>query len=188
MQNSDDNYFVFAGFLHVMHQSVQDITVQKLKEAYSLHPDYSIVINGHSLGAVKSFFTGFYLAKFYSKQLPIAAIYTYAQPLIGSTLVSTWMADCIEPSKIIRVVAGNDAIPWMRAASNVQHPSTVLEQYNPDPTQNIWSQCMGPSDEGCSKQTTCTKKSWEFHSFIGGVHVGGPICWWINNYQISQAL
>ena len=181
-----DDYFMFAGFLHVMHKEVLDLVVQELTKAYAIHPDYSIAINGHSLGAAKSFITAFYLAKFYSKQLPLAAVYTYEQPLVGSTLLATWMADCITPSKVIRVVAANDAIPWMRAASNVQHPATVIEQFNPDPNQNVWKQCMGPNEGGCSKQHSCLNQSWKYHSFIGGVRVGSGLCWYIGKYKVHQ--
>ena len=87
-----------------------------------------------------------YLAKFYSETIPIAMIYTYGQPPLGSTNFNTWIANCIGPEKIVRVVSQWDLVPFSRVASNVNHPDNVLEAYGYNAKENKWRWCLGPDD------------------------------------------
>ena len=113
-----------------------------------------------------------YLSMYHSKTLPLAAVYTYGQPLVGSTKFNEWMARCNNPKKIIRVVSANDVVPWGRMAENVKHPSQVIEVFAPNPFQSKWHQCLGPENSRCSAGIDCSQRSWDHHSRYGGVRIG----------------
>ena len=178
--SSSNNFFIFAGLALVMQPDVNELVIKKLLEIQARFPSYSLIINGHSLGAAKAMITGFIISKFYSSQLNLKAVYSYSQPLLGSTSFATWMTECIGIEKVIRVVSSDDLVPWLREAKNVQHPQSLPEVFNPNSNLNQWQICQGPNDDNCSAGTSCLKKNWKHHSFIAGVRLGGPICWYIH--------
>jgi Lipase (class 3) len=178
--DSDSNFFLFAGIAQVMQPHVNDLVIEKLLQIQARYPTYSLVINGHSLGAAKALITGFIISKFYPTKLNLKAVYTFSQPLVGSTAFATWMSECIGIDRVIRIVSGDDLVPWVREAKNVQHPQSIAEIYNPNPAYNIWRKCQGPNDENCSAGKSCLKKDWAHHSIFGGVRAGRSICWYIH--------
>lgn len=168
--------FFFGGFIKTTQKQVLEMVVESLKKAKSAYPDFSIVINGHSLGGAKAVLTATYLAKYHSNDLPVAAVYTFGQPIAGSTKANEWMAQCIGPEKMVRVTASNDLVPWMGFAENVQHPMSVIEVYNPNSYENEWRQCQGSVSRKCSYGVRCISRSWSHHSMYGGFGMGFDLC------------
>ena len=156
--------------------AVMDQVVAVLSGLKQRFPTYSVVINGHSLGAAKAMLTGAYLTKFHSKDIPVAAVYATAQPPAGNTEFNQWLADCIGPEKVVRVVSSNDIVPYARASSTVQHAANVIEVFNPDTSKNEWRRCMGPLDPKCSAGVPCQSRSWKDHMRMGGIYMGAKIC------------
>jgi hypothetical protein len=168
--------FFFGGFIKTIQSHVLERVVESLTKAKSAYPNFSIVINGHSLGGAKAVLTATYLAKYYSNNLPLAAVYTFGQPIVGSTKAGEWMAKCIGPEKMVRVTASNDLVPWMGFAENVQHPSSVIEVYNANSYANEWRRCEGGVDRTCSFGVRCALKSWLHHSMYSGFRMGIKLC------------
>lgn len=169
---SEVEFFMFAGFAQVMQPHVKDFVVNQLKDVQARFPTYSLVINGHSLGAIKALVTAFYISKFHP-ELNFKAVYTFSQPLIGSTSFATWMVDCIGVEKVIRVTAEKDLVPWLREARNVKHPESVTEVYNSEPDSNVWKVCKDPSNKECSAGVACWRRNSENHSHFAGINFGG---------------
>jgi hypothetical protein len=167
----------FAGFMKSVDPETLQQVVTVLWGLVNRFPGYSLVINGHSLGGAKAILTAAYVTKFFSKEIPIAAVYTYGMPPPGNTIFNKWLADCIGPEKIVRVVSSNDLVPFSRVSPEVQHAPNVIEVYNPDSNQNVWKQCMGGVGPDCSSaKNTCSQRSWENHARIGGVTFGASMC------------
>lgn len=167
----------FAGFMKSVNLEILQQVVTVLVGLTKRYHGYSVVINGHSLGGAKAMLTAAYVAKFFSREIPMAAVYTYGMPPPGNTIFNKWLADCIGPEKIVRVVSSNDLVPFSRVSPDVQHAPNVIEVYNPDSNQNVWQQCMGGIGAECSSaKNTCSQRSWENHSRIGGITFGASIC------------
>lgn len=132
------------------------------------YPDYSVVINGQSLGGVKTMLTAAYLAKFHLQDIPVAAVYTYGMPPPGNTEFNNWLAVCVGPEKVVRVVSSNDIVPFARGSYQVMQASNVIEVYNPDATRNEWRRCQ--------RGLNCRERSWENHMRYGGVYFGSAMC------------
>jgi hypothetical protein len=173
--NTTDVFF-FGGYIKTIQRRVLDMVVVSLRKARHAYPHYSIVMNGHSLGAAKAILVAAYLAKFHYRDLPLAAVYTFGQPIVGSTKAGDWIAQCIGPQKIVRVTASDDLVPWVRFADNVQHPSSVVEMYNPNSKSDVWVRCQGSLDPACSYGIQCSLRNWAHHSFYGGFKMGFDLC------------
>lgn len=175
LKDSPDNFF-FGGFLRTVREGILQKMVKSLKKARASHPDFSIVINGHSLGGAKALLSATFLSKFYSSKLPLAAVYTFGQPIVGSASVSEWMAKCIGPKKIVRVVTYNDLVPWGRMSPNVDHPQSVIEVYNANPFTSKYRRCQGSRDPSCSYGISCARRSWSYHSQLSGFRMAKKFC------------
>lgn len=173
--NTTDTFF-FGGYIKTIQRHVLQMVVESLRKARHSYPHYSIVMNGHSLGAAKAILVAAYLAKYHYRDLPLAAMYTFGQPIVGSTKAGDWIAKCIGPKKIVRVTASDDLVPWVRFADNVQHPSSVVEMYNSNSNSDVWIRCHGSLDPACSYGIQCSLRNWVHHSLYSGFKMGFDLC------------
>jgi hypothetical protein len=166
----------FRGFMKSMNPDIMKRVLDVMSGVRRRYPDYSVVINGQSLGGVKALLTAAYLAKFHSEDIPIAAVYTYGMPPPGNTEFNTWLAVCVGPAKLVRVVSSNDIVPFARGSYEVMQAPNVIEVYNPDASQNVWRRCQGGNDPFCSAGLNCRERSWENHMRYGGAYFGSAMC------------
>ena len=172
----DNDLFFFRGFLSSISQIELDQVVSLLKQAKETVPNYNIVITGHSLGGAKAMISAYYLSKFYSKDLPVFAVYTYAQPIIGSIAFNNHLASCIGSEKIIRVISENDAVPFVRIADNVNHADHVRVVYGYNHSRTVWNVCTGPNNSSCGSGIPCDERNVDYHSWFAGLRIDGKIC------------
>jgi hypothetical protein len=104
---------------------------------------------------------------------------TWEEPMrvgAGNTEFNNWLAVCVGPEKVVRVVSSNDIVPFARGSYQVMQASNVIEVYNPDATRNVWRRCQGGNDPFCSAGLNCRERSWENHMRYGGVYFGSAMC------------
>jgi hypothetical protein len=163
--------------MNTLPQEVLDQLVKDLTAYMAANPDYKIVITGHSLGGTffkpllsgaKAMLATLYLRLHHNEIVP-DALYTYGQPVTGSTNFNDYFAECYGPENYVRIVSSDDIIPWVGTSSNRQHSSLVHEIFAPDFNEPKFIKCMGPKDKNCSAGTTCKSKSWDHHSVYAGI-------------------
>jgi hypothetical protein len=102
----------------------------------------------------------------------VSAIYAYGQPTYGSTAYTQWVADCIGPDLILRIVSSTDIIPWMNVGEfEARHAANVREVYFPDAYNPYYEVCYGDRDIRCSAGVDCSQKDWIHHSDYGGLRI-----------------
>jgi hypothetical protein len=171
-RSSPGEFFVGKGFQDTLPEKrVLMQVVKDLLDAKRANPGYSIVITGHSLGAAKAFLSTQFLSLYYLEDLHISALYLFGMPIIGSTTFADYMARCIGPQKIVRVVSSDDIVPWVGAGGKSKHSSLLKEVFSPNSYAGEWIICQGPEDTMCSARTGCSKKNWNNHSRYGGILV-----------------
>ncbi|EPZ34596.1 alpha/beta-hydrolase [Rozella allomycis CSF55] len=167
--------WAFEGFLNKLPLDILRELSFYLIKAFKNHMTHKVVITGHSLGGALALFFALYMKLNYP-EFAVSAIYTYGQPVIGSTFFTEWMANCIGVNKIVRVVSENDIVPWVRSNSQQSHPANMPEIYVPNANENKWIACKGSLDPKCSIQTKCDAKDWTTHRFYGGLFAGEQLC------------
>lgn len=179
--NENRDFFVAKGFADTLTTDVLKEVVEDLNKAKSAHPGFKTVIAGHSLGAAKALLATQYL-RLNHPNITIDALYTYGQPVTGSTKFNDYVARCIGPEKYVRVVSSDgmlcffarnsiDIIPWFGTTEIKQHSSLVKEVFAPDFNQPKFVTCQGPHDTRCSAGASCKRKSWTHHSLYAGLSV-----------------
>ena len=117
----------------------------------------------HILGGTQALLAALFLQL--QPNSPVAGLYTYGQPVAGTTAFNEYATQCIGPQKYIRVTSSNDVAPFIKSDDLHKHPVNAKEIYAPFPQKPIWKQdCVGNEDPRCSSGVPCAKKSWENHS------------------------
>jgi len=163
----------FEGFLlSLPFERVQ--LANNLAKVKQFFPDYSFVIIGHSLGGAKAMLFAYYVSNFFADILPVAAVYTFGQPIIGNKAFTNGIAECIGKEKIIRVVAERDTVVWVRRKKDeIDHPDDVAVVYSPNHSEFSFKTCLGPSDPECGSDTACSKLTSHCHGWFAGLYFSG---------------
>ncbi|KAJ7869018.1 Alpha/Beta hydrolase protein [Mycena leptocephala] len=91
--------------------TVSATTLATVTTELAAHPDYSIVVTGHSLGGAMAVLAGINLQMLFPNTL--VRLYTYGQPRTGNAIFATWVNTLIGPQRSFRVVHSNDGVPTM---------------------------------------------------------------------------
>jgi predicted lipase len=160
-------------FLKYRDSATIDLLQSITKARERIAGDIDVIIVGHSLGGAWALIQS---ADWVSQGINLKAIYTYGMPLIGNQEFVDYLANIINPSKIVRVVNGNDGIPYM-GLTNMAHPSKVPEIFFKEDTNDpIVCQAKIGGDPNCSKSFPC--KDWDLadHSKVGELSLKKDIC------------
>ena len=106
----------------------------------------------------------------------LAALYTFAQPIVGSLEFNNWMADCITPEKYLRFTSSNDLVPWVTFRDDFAHADNVREVYFPNTESLDYKVCLGGKDQECSRRVPCNDQNWNYHSKLGLFWINKGIC------------
>jgi len=166
----DGTAIVAQGF-HNRFKDQQRIIERAVETALKKYPNYAFVIVGHSLGAAWAYLNAGYLAG--QNNIPIAALYTFGQPLLGNNIFVDQLAEKIGIHKVIRVVNKNDLIPHIGCEGCVQ-PSKPDEKWISLDDQ--WIDCQGGDDGRCSSGLPCSDLSWTEHSSVGKFLMHDEFC------------
>ena len=163
----------FEGFL----LSLNDEKVQlanDLVQVKKLFSEYSFVIVGHSLGGAKAMLFAYYVSNFLPEILPVTAVYTFGQPILGNKAFTNGIADCIGKDKIIRTVTERDTTVWIRRVKDeIDHPDDVVVVYNAKHSEFHFKTCFGPNDPVCGSDTTCAELTTHYHGWFAGFYFSG---------------
>lgn len=160
----------FEGFLLSLPDEIQELA-SLLAGIKKLGPDYSFVVVGHSLGGAKALLFSYYVSNFLSKELPITAVYTFGQPIIGNKAFSNDIAECIGKEKIIRVVSERDTVVFARRQKDeIDHPDDVTVVYGANHSEFHYEKCSGPNDPKCGCDTECPDLTATYHSWFAGLY------------------
>lgn len=163
----------FEGFLRSLSDDNEKLAtgLAIYKMAYS---DYSFIIVGHSLGGAKAMLFAYYVSNFLPEKLPVAAVYTFGQPILGNKAFTNGIADCIGKEKIIRAATERDTVVWLRRKKDeIDHPDNVALLYSANHSDFNFKTCFGPNDPLCGSDTTCTKLTTHYHGWFAGLYFSG---------------
>ncbi|KAI9590921.1 Alpha/Beta hydrolase protein [Syncephalis fuscata] len=174
---------LFNGFARSARSQIET-AVEKLYDAYSKNPTYSVIITGHSLGGAVSQLAALYARIRYRKTMPLAAVYTYGKPIIGNALFEDWSVSIIHPTPFFRFVSSDDVVPLLwydnnsrkTPESRVRHALGAQEVYCPDFSSPTMIVCKGELDSECSEMQDCTRLSWAHHSEYAGFRATKSVC------------
>jgi hypothetical protein len=161
---------VSQGF-HLRFKHQQRPIEHAVQTALNKYPKYSFVIVGHSLGAAWAFLNAGYFAG--KNSIPIAALYTFGQPLLGNSIFVDQLAKKIGINKIIRVVNKNDIVPHI-GCEKCEQPAEPNEKWIS--MDNKWIDCQGGYDMKCSSGVPCKDLSWTEHSSVGDFSMRKSFC------------
>lgn len=161
---------VAQGF-HLRFKNQQRAIEYAIQTALNKYPKYSLVIVGHSLGAAWAYLNAGYFAG--KDSIPIAALYTFGQPLLGNSIFVDQLAKKIGINKIIRVVNKNDLIPHI-GCEECEQPKEPAEKWIS--MNNQWIDCEGGHDMKCSSGLPCKELSWTEHSSVGNFSMRSEFC------------
>ncbi|KAI4134208.1 MAG: hypothetical protein LQ347_001719 [Umbilicaria vellea] len=85
-----------------------DGLVPKVLEAVHMHPDYSLVVTGHSLGAAVATLAAANLRKLDSHLANVTELYTFGSPRVGDETTAEFLTS--QSDKSYRITAGNDPV------------------------------------------------------------------------------
>jgi len=161
---------VSQGF-HLRFKHQQRPIEYAVQTALLKYPNYSLVIVGHSLGAAWAYLNAGYFAG--KDSIPIAALYTFGQPLLGNSIFVDQLAKKIGIKKIIRVVNKNDLVPHI-GCEECEQPIEPAEKWIS--MDNKWIDCQGGHDMKCSSGLPCNELSWTEHSSVATFSMRSEFC------------
>ncbi|KAI9599496.1 Alpha/Beta hydrolase protein [Syncephalis fuscata] len=170
------SHTVFAGMYRgavTQFAAAESVLLEHVKK----HPNYGIVITGHSLGGTYAKLFALYL-ELKDAKLPIDAIYTFEEPITGTTLFSTWAAEHLGLDRYIRITVSNDVVPNMRQGRHGEygHSTKGIEMYYPYAESFKARRCDSIADRRCSISVPCTRLSWDSHATLGGFQYANDMC------------
>ncbi|CAF1245776.1 unnamed protein product [Didymodactylos carnosus] len=177
LSSNAKHLFVAQGF-HSRFKNQQVPITAAVRLALKKHPSFSFVVIGHSLGAAWAFLDAGYFVSLSDINARMTAIYTFGQPLLGSSTfvdgVSQQLGD-----RYVRIVNKNDLIPHIGCLQCVQ-PLYIVEKWIqyivPDTVIPTWIDCTGGDDLSCSAGLPCKVLSWSNHSAVGSFSMRGEFC------------
>ncbi|KAI8323420.1 alpha/beta-hydrolase, partial [Martensiomyces pterosporus] len=99
---------VHSGFLAAFN-SASDKIKSTIETILKQHPDYSIVITGHSLGGSEASIAAADFAVTHPEWKSKMALYTYGQPRTGNDVYANWLSS--QPFPIYRATYKGDVVP-----------------------------------------------------------------------------
>ncbi|KAJ9075003.1 hypothetical protein DSO57_1000943 [Entomophthora muscae] len=115
---------VHSGFNQVA-QHLKGYYIEKLKSHLIAHPDYTLVITGHSLGGAAALLSAAILQAELKINWSLIRLITYGQPRVGDKEFATWFN--AQPLCKIRVVNEDDPVPHTPPMfMNFQHTHTEM--------------------------------------------------------------
>ncbi|KAL0948168.1 hypothetical protein HGRIS_010780 [Hohenbuehelia grisea] len=166
--------FVHAGFL-TAYNSVADGIINTVKSELALHPGYSLVTSGHSLGGALASIAGLSLQQNFHNNT--VRMYTYGQPRTFNS-VAAFFINKKFGDKAHRSVHVNDIIPHIvpQGILDFRHHGVEYWQFTePAVPANIKSCNADGEDPKCSKQISSIGGD-SAHGVYYGVQSGTKFC------------
>ncbi|RKP09641.1 Alpha/Beta hydrolase protein [Thamnocephalis sphaerospora] len=139
-----------------------------VRQALLAYPGYSLVVAGHSLGAVAAQL--FSLHATLHSLFPIAAVYGFGEPASMSLPMAEWSLAVIGREKFVRVISGRDITPSLRAnLGGIDHARNARVAWVPNPEQRGTVICENGNDARCGTQMPCYVRSFRDHNRLGGL-------------------
>ncbi|MCJ1321499.1 hypothetical protein MMC15_006844 [Xylographa vitiligo] len=108
-----DNCNVHDGYWKSWHE-IKDRIIPLLEKAVKEHPDYRIIITGHSLGAAIATLAAAEIRMIGSHYMKFTELYSYGSPRIGNRALAAFLS--MQSKLSYRITAGDDPIPRMPGA------------------------------------------------------------------------
>jgi len=152
--NSTDLAEAHAGFL-IAYNSVSRSVVSTVRAQLEVHPDYSIVSTGHSLGgALASIGSVSLKSHFPSTRV---RLFTFGQPRTGNFAYADLVESMVGVANLYRGVHTWDGVPTMvDEALGYRHHGTEYWQFKEPPNRSTTRSCSGQEDPICSRSILST--------------------------------
>ena len=154
--NLKDDIWVHSGFYKQLHENgVYDKLLASVKQLFSEHPDFSLYITGHSLGAALATLCGFMLSQEFNNQITVVS---FASPRVGN---AEWKSAFDKQTNLThyRITNGRDIVTAFPMYKYYHVGKTIRlyeESYSiiTDYSMFHWYdftlfQCWRPSDHDC---------------------------------------
>ncbi|KAI4189984.1 MAG: hypothetical protein L6R41_001092 [Letrouitia leprolyta] len=132
---------VHRGFKHSW-EEVKDAVMSNMKKAVALHPDYRIIITGHSLGGAIATLAAAEIRRIDDHFLTATELYTFGSPRLANQEAARWLSGQSRLSW--RITNENDIVPRLPPRLTGYHH--VLPEYwiprngdNPDNREIEWA-------------------------------------------------
>ncbi|RKP07037.1 Alpha/Beta hydrolase protein [Thamnocephalis sphaerospora] len=167
---------VFRGMQESASRLIPSVLTE-LKNQLDAHPDYQVVVTGHSLGGTYAKLFGLHLV-LTQPQVKLAAVYTYAELASGMVTFSSWAARRIGLDRYVRVTMRNDIVPRLFQGKDGKygHSEVGIEIYFPRADSTEMRRCDEISDNQCHSGVPCKDLSWDAHSRLGGFQMTDTTC------------
>jgi len=136
------------GFL-AAYNAVASNVISVVERELEIHPGYSIVSTGHSLGAAIASISGLSLkANFLNATVKM---YTFGQPRTGNSGYATLVEDMLGRSNMFRAVHTFDGVPTIiHQKLGYRHHATEFWQFEELPSPAHVKECLAAEDPSCS--------------------------------------
>jgi len=139
---------VHVGFL-TAYNSVASHVISAMRSQLAAHPDYSVVVTGHSLGGALASIAGLSLKVNFPEAM--VKLYTFGQPRTGDSVYAELVESSLGVSNIFRGVHTFDGVPTMvPLVFGYRHHSTEYWQFTEPAEATYVQRCIGPEDPLCS--------------------------------------
>ncbi|KAL8958030.1 MAG: hypothetical protein Q9193_004838 [Seirophora villosa] len=99
---------VHRGFHHSWYE-IRDAVMENMKKAVEMHPDYRIVVTGHSLGGAVATLAAGDLRRLDEHFRTTTELYTFGSPRVANKKAATWLT--AQSRFSWRITNGNDLVP-----------------------------------------------------------------------------
>lgn len=143
-----EDAYAHMGFL-TAYNAVASNVISVVETQLEMHPGYSIVSTGHSLGAAIASIGGLSL----KANFPNATVkmYTFGQPRTGNSGYATLAENIMGRSNIFRAVHTFDGVPTIiHQKLGYRHHATEFWQFRELPSPAHIRQCLAAEDPSCS--------------------------------------
>jgi hypothetical protein len=161
-----------SGFMDA-YNSVADNVFRIVGAQAQAHPDYSIVVTGHSLGGALASIASLGLkGKFPSKSL---SLYTFGQPRTGNGDYANLVETRVGLNNIFRSVHTFDGVPTLllQALGYKHHGQEYWQFKEPASPQSV-KKCQGSEDNSCSDSIFSTGINIAHPFYLGQAMVVDP--------------
>ncbi|KAJ1959982.1 hypothetical protein GGI12_004046 [Dipsacomyces acuminosporus] len=148
---------VHHGFHDAYYSAAKEIK-ENVARLLAQHPDYSIVVTGHSLGGAQAAICAADIAATHPEWLSKLKLYTYGQPRTGNAKFANWLSS--QPFPIYRVTFKGDIVPQvpLRAMDYQHHGQEVYYPFfgsmrfcganpeNKNCQDGVWPIALNPFD------------------------------------------
>lgn len=153
---------VHAGFQD-SYFAIRDSMMDSINSSIAKHPNASIRITGHSLGAAMAALCAFDIVATIPTKAASTSLYTFGQPRVGNAVFANTI-DAAYPNRIYRTTKSHDIVTQMPTPhmfqAQWQHHSTEININE----KQVLNTCLGQEDDSCS-----SKDLWESVTTVDGV-------------------